>query len=97
LAQARRERREGEMLAMRRSVVGVAKIGRGDKIRTYNWSQQRITDHRSGVSVHGIDGFMAGGPNLEKLMNSVRKWMVEKEVESMVADAAESEIKDRKR
>jgi peptide chain release factor 1 len=91
LAQSRREKREEEVLAMRRSVVGVAKIGRGDKIRTYNWAQQRITDHRSGLSVHGIDGFMAGGPNLEKLMDSVRKWMVVKEVERMVADAAEGE------
>jgi peptide chain release factor 1 len=86
LAQARREKREEEILAMRRSVVGVARIGRGDKIRTYNWAQQRITDHRSGVSVNGIDGVMGGGPNLEKLMESVRKWMVEREVEGMVAE-----------
>ncbi|KIW00949.1 uncharacterized protein PV09_07475 [Verruconis gallopava] len=91
LAQSRREKREEEMLAMRRSVVGVAKIGRGDKIRTYNWSQQRVTDHRSGLSVHGIDGIMAGGPNLEKLMDSVRKWMVEKEVESMIAEVKDNE------
>jgi len=96
LAQQRREKREEEVLAMRRSVVGVARIGRGDKIRTYNWSQQRITDHRSGVSVHGIDGIMAGGPNLEKLMESVRKWMVEKEIEGMVADAeSDATAKDR--
>jgi peptide chain release factor 1 len=93
LAQARREKREEEVLAMRRSVVGVAKIGRGDKIRTYNWSQQRITDHRSGVSVHGIDGFMAGGGNLEKLMESVRKWMVEREVEGMVTEASDTDTK----
>jgi peptide chain release factor 1 len=97
LAQARREKKEEEILAMRRSVVGVAKIGRGDKIRTYNWAQQRITDHRSGVSVNGIDGVMAGGPNLEKLMESVRKWMIEKEVEGMIAEAEESEAKVKKK
>ena len=87
IAQARREKREDEMLSMRRSVVGVAKIGRGDKIRTYNWSQQRITDHRSGISVNGIEGVMEGGQNLEKLMESVRKWMVENEVQALMADA----------
>ena len=85
LAQARRETREEEMVKLRRSVVGVARIGRGDKIRTYNFNQQRITDHRSGVTVHGIDGVMAGGQNLEKLMDSVRSWMTERDVEDMIA------------
>lgn len=91
LAQARREAREEELKQMRRSVVGVAKMGRGDKIRTYNWSQQRITDHRSGTTVHGIDGVLSGGQNLERLMEDVRKWMAEREVEDMVASAETDE------
>lgn len=89
IAQSRREAREDEMLKLRRSVVGVAKIGRGDKIRTYNWQQQRITDHRSGLTVHGIDAIMGGGPNLEKIMDSVRKWLAAREIESMLSDAQE--------
>ncbi|QDS72970.1 hypothetical protein FKW77_008663 [Venturia effusa] len=91
LAQARREAREEEMKQMRRNVVGVAKMGRGDKIRTYNWSQQRITDHRSGTTVHGIDGVLSGGQNLEKLMKEVRKWMAGREVEDMIASAENAE------
>lgn len=91
LAQARREAREEELKQMRRSLVGVAKMGRGDKIRTYNWSQQRITDHRSGTTVHGIDGVLSGGQNLEKLMEEVRKWMAEREVEDMIASAENAE------
>lgn len=91
LAQARREAREEELKQMRRSVVGVAKMGRGDKIRTYNWSQQRITDHRSGTTVHGIDGVLSGGQNLEKLMEEVKKWMAEREVEEMIANAENAE------
>lgn len=87
IAQSRREAREEEMLRLRRSVVGVAKIGRGDKVRTYNWQQQRVTDHRSGITVHGIDGIMEGGPNLERLMDSVRNWIIEREVVSMLSDA----------
>jgi len=87
IAQARREAREEEMVKLRRSVVGVARIGRGDKIRTYNWQQQRITDHRSGMTVHGIDGFMSGGVNLEKIMVGVREWLIEREVEDMVVTA----------
>jgi peptide chain release factor 1 len=87
LAQQRREAREEEMVKLRRSVVGVAKTGRGDKIRTYNFQQQRITDHRSGMSVHGIEGVLAGGVNLEKIMVGVREWLVEREVEDMIASA----------
>lgn len=86
IAQSRREAREEGMLKLRRSVVGVAKIGRGDKVRTYNWQQQRVTDHRSGTTVHGIDAIMEGGHNLERLMDSVRKWLVEREVESMLSE-----------
>jgi peptide chain release factor 1 len=83
IAQARREAREEEVVKLRRSIIGVARVGRADKIRTYNWQQQRVTDHRSGMTVHGIDGIMAGGENLEKLMDGVRKWLIEGEVEDL--------------
>ncbi|KAF2021021.1 release factor [Aaosphaeria arxii CBS 175.79] len=86
LAQARREKREDEIVAMRRSVVGVAKMGRGDKIRTYNWGQQRVTDHRSGTTVHDLDDVIQGGQTLEKVMESVRNWLIEKDVEAMIAE-----------
>lgn len=38
-------------------------IGTGDraeKIRTYNYPQSRITDHRIGYTTHNLEGFMAG-------------------------------------
>ncbi|KAF2812079.1 release factor [Mytilinidion resinicola] len=90
LAQARREKREEEMVQMRRNVVGVAKMGRGDKVRTYNWGQQRVTDHRSGLTVHGLDDVMDGGMTLEKVMESVRTWLMERDVEALVAEEEES-------
>ncbi|KAH7135597.1 hypothetical protein B0J11DRAFT_163868 [Dendryphion nanum] len=86
LAQMRREKREEDMAIMRRSVVGVAKMGRGDKVRTYNWGQQRVTDHRSGTTVHDLDDVMDGGQSLDKVMESVRAWLMEKDVEAMIAD-----------
>ncbi|KAF2257570.1 release factor [Lojkania enalia] len=88
LAQARREKREEEVVAMRRSVVGVAKMGRGDKVRTYNWGQQRVTDHRSGMTVHDLDDVMEGGETLDKIMESVRSWLIEKDVETLIAENA---------
>lgn len=86
IAQARREAREEEMVALRRSVVGVAKMGRGDKVRTYNWGQQRVTDHRSGMSVHDLDDVLEGGIELERVMESVRSWLGEQEVLGLVAE-----------
>lgn len=86
LAQARREAREEEVVKLRRGVIGVAKMGRGDKVRTYNWGQQRVTDHRSGLSVHNLDNVMEGGDDLDKIIDSVRTWLGEREIEGMLAE-----------
>ncbi|KAL8743098.1 MAG: hypothetical protein Q9190_004506 [Brigantiaea leucoxantha] len=86
LAQARREAREEEKAQLRTSVVGVARMGRGDKIRTYNWNQQRVTDHRSGITLHNLDDILEGGQSLEEVMDSVKSWLRERDVETLVAD-----------
>lgn len=88
IAEARQQAREEEMVKMRRGAMGgVSKMGRGDKIRTYNWGQSRCTDHRSGMTVHNIGDVMEGGDGLEKIMESVRTWLVDREVDAMIADA----------
>lgn len=87
LAQKRREDREAEVIALRRSVMGgVAKMGREDKVRTYNYSQSRVTDHRSGKESTDLDGVLAGDEALETIMESVREWMDENEVRGLVAE-----------
>lgn len=88
IAESRRQAREEEMVKMRRGVLGgVSRMGRGDKIRTYNWGQSRCTDHRSGVTVHNIGDIMEGGYGLERIMESVRTWLVDQEVDAMIAEA----------
>lgn len=86
IAQARREAREEEIIALRRNVLGIAKMGRGDKIRTYNWGQQRVTDHRTGLSVHNLDDVMEGGEELDKIMDSVKIWLGDQEILGLLAD-----------
>ena len=68
---------------MRRG-AGAGKAGRENKVRTYNWGQQRVSDHRSGVDLRNLDDVMEGGEALERIMQSVRAWMAEQEVLGLV-------------
>lgn len=87
LAEARQTAREQEIMEMRRGVLGgVARMGRGDKIRTYNYGQNRCTDHRSGITVHNLDGILDGGEGLDTVMDSVRAWLTDQEISAMAAE-----------
>lgn len=69
LWEAEKERQFGDIDDKRREQVGTAK--RCEKIRTYNFPQDRITDHRLGESFHGIESVMEG--NIENIVEAMRK------------------------
>lgn len=52
------ERRAAEETEARRDQVGSG--ARSEKIRTYNYPQSRITDHRIGLTLHKLDQYMEG-------------------------------------
>ncbi|GLH71019.1 peptide chain release factor 1 [Geothrix rubra] len=54
--------------ALRKSQVGSG--DRSEKIRTYNFPQGRVTDHRVGVTIHQIDSFMSG--QIEPILEPLR-------------------------
>ena len=62
LYEAERRKREAKLEATRRSQVGTGE--RSEKIRTYNFPQNRVTDHRIGKSIYDLpsvlDGDLAG-------------------------------------
>lgn len=58
LYEEERERVEGEHSAQRRSQVGSGM--RNERIRTYNFPQGRLTDHRVNLTLYKLDGVMDG-------------------------------------
>jgi peptide chain release factor 1 len=58
LLQRVEEERQAEASAARRSQTGGG--GRSEKIRTYNYKENRVTDHRIGLTIHKLDRIVAG-------------------------------------
>jgi len=83
IADMRRREKEEEMLKLRRGAIKVG-AGRSDKVRTYNYSQNRVTDHRAGWSSHDLPGVMVG-EGLGALLEKVAEWDMGVQVENMMA------------
>lgn len=58
LYQVQVDKSEAEQSAHRKSLVGSG--DRADKIRTYNWPQGRVTDHRINKTVYNLDAIVGG-------------------------------------
>ena len=67
LYEIERERVESEVSGTRKSQVGSGM--RNEKIRTYNFPQDRVTDHRIGLSLHNIGAIMDG--NLDPIIDAL--------------------------
>ncbi|WP_026853050.1 peptide chain release factor 1 [Geothrix fermentans] len=68
LLQKAQEEADAAHSALRKSQVGSG--DRSEKIRTYNFPQGRVTDHRVGVTIHQIDSFMGG--QIEPIIEPLR-------------------------
>jgi peptide chain release factor 1 len=62
------QKQEAALSAERRNMVGSAE--RAQKIRTYNFPQNRVTDHRIGLTLHKLDKIIEG--DLEDLIAALR-------------------------
>lgn len=61
LKDAQKLQNQNEQAAQRRSLVGTG--DRSDKIRTYNYPQNRVTDHRINLTLYNLDQIMEGDIN----------------------------------
>lgn len=67
LYEKEREERDAKLANERKSQVGTG--DRSEKIRTYNYPQGRITDHRIGMSIYQMDDFLNG--NLDEMIDNL--------------------------
>ena len=85
MLEAKRAEQEAKVAAERRSMV---KSGdRSDKIRTYNFPQDRLTDHRVGLTVHNLPAILNG--DLESVITAVRTYF---QTESLEAGQTPSSV-----
>mgnify|MGYP001286954719 CR=1 FL=1 len=67
LLEAERQKKDSEQAENRKVMVGSG--DRSEKIRTYNFPQNRITDHRIEMSVHNLPAFLDG--DMEEMISSL--------------------------
>ncbi len=67
LLKAEQDRQAAELSAARRSQVGGG--GRSEKIRTYNYKENRVTDHRIKLTLHKLDRVLMG--DLDELTDAL--------------------------
>jgi peptide chain release factor 1 len=70
LYEAEREKREAEISANRKQQIGSGE--RAEKIRTYNFPQNRVTDHRVGLTIKKLDIIMQG--DISELIGPLQEW-----------------------
>jgi len=67
LLEARQREQDDDIAAQRRSQVGSG--DRSERIRTYNFPQGRVTDHRIGLTLYRIDAIMDG--DLDEIVDAL--------------------------
>lgn len=72
ITQAQAEKEQEERGKLRKEQIGTA--DRSEKIRTYNFPQDRVTDHRAKLSWHNIEGMMDG--DISAMLNDIARALV---------------------
>jgi len=68
ILEVQKQRHESNLAARRKSLVGSG--DRSDKIRTYNFPQNRVTDHRINLTLYNLDKILEG--NIEEIIEALQ-------------------------
>ncbi|SMN19222.1 similar to Saccharomyces cerevisiae YGL143C MRF1 Mitochondrial translation release factor [Maudiozyma saulgeensis] len=82
---AEKEQREKEAAGIAARKEQVTTTDRSDKIRTYNYPQNRITDHRCGFTVHDIPGVMTGD-KLDEIIDATRTYETDQKAKDLLIE-----------
>ncbi|XP_055018578.1 peptide chain release factor 1-like, mitochondrial [Boleophthalmus pectinirostris] len=66
--------------------IQVGTKGRSEKIRTYNFSQDRITDHRIGMTLHDLKSFLLGEDLLDEMNSSLQDFSNQEALLELLGD-----------
>ncbi|MEZ5304647.1 MAG: peptide chain release factor 1 [Verrucomicrobiales bacterium] len=83
LLEAKQREEQEKYSAHRRALIGSA--DRAEKIRTYNFPQNRITDHRIGLTLYNLDGVLEG--DLSELISALQTSEVEERLAELNLEA----------
>lgn len=75
-------KKDAERSAARKSMVGNG--DRSEKIRTYNYPQDRVTDHRINYTAHNLPAFMMG--NMDDMINALNVYAKEEQLKADITE-----------
>ncbi|KAI2658105.1 Peptide chain release factor 1-like, mitochondrial [Labeo rohita] len=89
LYSARLEEETSKRYQARKLQIGTK--GRSEKIRTYNFSQDRITDHRIGKTTHDVHGFLLGEELLEEMIVFLQQFSEQESLMDILEDSDQNQ------
>ena len=81
---------EQETALRKKRKLQVGSAGRSEKIRTYNYSQDRITDHRGPITLHNVQHFLSGEDSIDDLINTLMMQSRLEVLQAMISEFLES-------
>ena len=80
LLKAKEEEERAKYAANRKSQIGTG--DRSERIRTYNFPQSRLTDHRIGLTIHSLNQVMEG--ELDEVVEALQKAEYEEKIDALL-------------
>ncbi|KKK97117.1 hypothetical protein LCGC14_2655960, partial [marine sediment metagenome] len=79
LYELEREKKDSERAEARKGQVGSG--DRSERIRTYNFPQNRVSDHRAGLTLHKLEKIMEG--EMDELLEGVHEYFQHEQLKSV--------------